>query len=100
MKQKLSLCGSLMVASLALFHAPDSAHAAAFTPGNIVVLQYGDGTGALGNFSTNIFILEFTPGGTPVQTIAIPTSGPSVMSGSGNTTSEGFLARSTNGSLL
>jgi hypothetical protein len=78
--------------------------AAPFIPGNIVVLQAGDGTAALGNGATPQFVLEYLPGtinqGGPVQTIAIPTNGPSRLLIAGNATSEGHIAISLNTSNL
>jgi hypothetical protein len=100
MKINLKKIGSL----LALCGLAASAHAAAFTPGNIVVMQYGDGSLTLSSTSAPMSVLEFLPStasqSSPVQTIAIPTSGGSVMSGAGSATSEGFLTRSTNGGFV
>lgn len=76
---------------------------AALTPGNLVVVQVGDGAGSLGSAATASFLKEFTLGGSLVQTINMPT----VASGlnqaltlSGTATSEGFLTLSANGQFL
>src|SRR5262249_6112923 len=42
----------------------------AFTPGNLVIVRRGDGTSALGNPNTLVFLDEYTTGGTLVQSIA------------------------------
>src|SRR5262245_3225160 len=81
-----------------------TALAAPFIPGNIVVLQAGDGSAPLGNATTPQFVLEYLPGtlnqAGPVQTIAIPTNGPSRLLIAGNATSEGHIAISLNQSNL
>jgi hypothetical protein len=76
---------------------------AAFTPGNIVVVRVGDGTSTLTNTGNAVFLDEFTPTGTLVQSIAMPTT----VSGtnkqlilSGTATSEGMLNRSVDGRYL
>ncbi len=52
-----------------------------FTPGDIVLLQVGDGTT---QYSTEapVFLVEYTPGGQLVQTVAVPNT--EVVGGSGN----------------
>lgn len=76
---------------------------APFTAGNLVVVRVGDGSAALTNAATPMFLEEMTTAGTPVQTVAMPT----VTSGSqrrytnsGSATSEGFLGLSVNGRYL
>src|SRR6185436_14574756 len=76
-------------------------HGAAFTPGNLAVLRVGDGgVTTLANNATNLFILEYTPGGSLIQTISIPASGATALTMSGSATSEGALMRSPNGRWL
>lgn len=79
------------------------AAAAAFTAGNLAVYRVGDGAAALTGTGNAVFIDEYTPGGTLVQSVALPTS----VSGSnkpliagGLTTSEGLLTRSADGKCL
>src|SRR5262245_40670816 len=71
-----------------------------FITGNLVVLQSGDTTAALSSAASPQFVLEYLPGtanqGGPVQTIAIPTNGPSRLLITGNATSEGHIAISLN----
>ena len=47
---------------------------AAFTPGNIVIYRVGDGTSSLVNTGNAVFLDEYTPSGTLVQSIALPTA--------------------------
>jgi hypothetical protein len=71
-----------------------------FTIGNLVVVRVGDGTAALSNASTAVFLDEYTTGGTFVQAIALPTAASGSnqpFTTSGSATSEGFLNLSTNG---
>lgn len=78
-------------------------NAAQFTPGNIVVLRLGDGSGALAGTGTPVFLDEYTTAGTFVQSIAIPTttSGANLRClMSGTSTSEGFLGLSVDGRYL
>jgi len=76
---------------------------AQFTMGNLVIYRVGDGSAALASTGAAVFLDEYTPTGTLVQSIALPTS----VSGnnkrvvaSGSATSEGSLTRSTNGLYL
>ncbi len=77
--------------------------AAAFTPGNLAVCRVGDGAAALSTAATATFIDEYTPSGTLVQSIAMPT----VVSGanlrltiSGSSAASCNLTRSTGGNYL
>ena len=71
-----------------------------FTAGNLVVIRQGDGSAALSNASTAVFLDEYTTsGGSRVSSVAMPTSasgGNAPLTQSGSATSEGFLSRSTN----
>ncbi len=82
---------------------------AGFTPGDLALLRVGGtaangaGGSALTNSSTAIFIDEYTPTGTYVQTLALPTAasgGNNPLTLSGTATSEGELNLSTNGLFL
>ncbi|GAB3585813.1 IPT/TIG domain-containing protein [Hymenobacter daeguensis] len=90
------------VAAMALLW-PAVASAAPFTPGNIVVARVGDGTATLGSTATAVFLVEYTPAGTVVQTIALPTTATSpqrALTASGTSTSELALTRSADGQYL
>lgn len=80
------------------------AHAAAFTPGNIVAVRVGDGGAPLSATSTRVFLDEYTPAGALVQSIALPfvsVSGSSrALTLIGNAASEGYLSRSLNKAML
>jgi uncharacterized protein len=93
---------------LRYLHAPSwvnvpSVHAAAFTPGNLVIYRVGDGSGVLGTAATAVFLDEYTTSGSFVQTIALPTavSGANKrLTAVGNATSEGLLTRSVDNQYL
>ncbi|MEQ1573000.1 MAG: ExeM/NucH family extracellular endonuclease [Vicinamibacterales bacterium] len=77
--------------------------AAQFTTGNIVVYRVGDGAAALSSAGTAVFLDEYTPTGTLVQSIAMPTTASGLnfpLVASGSATSEGLLTRSADGSYL
>jgi len=99
---KKFLFGFIPACMLALAYHGE-VRAAAFSPGNLVIVQAGDGSAALNGNATTTFLKEFTTAGTLVQTIALPT----VASGlnqpvtlSGTATSEGFLTLSVDGQYL
>jgi hypothetical protein len=78
-------------------------YTAPFTPGNIVVVRLGDGSGALSNAGVTVFLDEYTTSGMLVQSVQLPTS----LNGankrfvnSGSATSEAFLTLSPNKQFL
>ena len=81
-----------------------NASAAPFIPGDIVVLQEDDGSVATSTAASPVFLLEFLPSTAnqvvPVQTISIPTTGSSRLTQSSGSSSEGFIARSTDSSIV
>ena len=82
---------------------PEMAPAAPFTPGNVVVVRIGDGTAALTSAATPTFLVEYTPAGVLVQTIALPTAAAgtnSMLTNTGTSTSDAMLTRSVNGAYL
>jgi hypothetical protein len=75
----------------------------AFTPGNLIVVQRGDGSVNLGSSGYLVFLDEYTPGGTLVQRIAMPNldSGSThALLLSGQNGAEGLLNRSADGYFL
>ena len=81
--------------------------AGSFTAGNIVVYRVGDGSGALVQTGNPVFLDEYTPSGTFVQTVALPTSvsganQPLVaQGGSGNGSAiEGLISNSSDGQYV
>lgn len=58
--------------ALLVFFLLGSLYSAPFTPNNIVVLRIGDGSAVLSNAGTMVFLDEYTPAGTLVQSIQLP----------------------------
>jgi hypothetical protein len=82
---------------------PALALAAPFRPGNIVVARVGDGSVVLSTSAAAVFLDEYSPGGTLVQTISLPTSvrgNNRILTAAGNATSELSLTRSADGHYL
>ncbi|WP_052732300.1 IPT/TIG domain-containing protein [Hymenobacter terrenus] len=82
---------------------PSLASAAPFAPGNLVVVRIGDGSAALTSAATATFLLEYTPAGVLVQTIALPTAAAgsnSILTNTGSSTSDALLTRSADGRYL
>lgn len=85
------------------FATPLKVKAAGFTAGNLAVYRVGSGTGSLVSTGNPVFVDEYAPDGTLVQSLALPTtaSGSSKQLIAGGTaTSEGLLTRSANGQYL
>ena len=85
-------------AALFLFAAVAQAQ---FSPGDLVVLRDGTGSGALSSAGTAIFLDQYTttPSGY-VNSLAIPSSGSSALVNSGSAASEGGLNLSGDGQYL
>jgi hypothetical protein len=80
-----------------------SALAGPFRPGNIVVARVGDGSTALSNAAAAVFLDEYMPNGTLVQSVPLPTSvsgNNRSLTAAGNATSELALTRSADGRYL
>ena len=76
---------------------------AAPTPGNLMIYRVGTGAGSLVNTGNAVFLDEYTTSGVFVQSIPVPTvaAGPNrPLIASGTASSEGQLARSTDGQFL
>jgi predicted extracellular nuclease len=76
---------------------------APFTAGDLVIYRVGDGTSGLVNTGSKVFLDEYTPSGTLVQSIAIPSSAIGAnnsLIASGTATSEGLLTLSGDGKYL
>ena len=92
-----------MVVLTSLLLAGASVFAAAFTAGNIVVCRVGDGSAALTSAATPVFLDEYTPTGTFVQTVNMPmvVSGANqILTAAGTSTNDCAITRSSNGSYL
>ena len=73
-------------------------HAAAFTPGNVVIYRVGNGVGSLVNTGNPVFLDEYTSTGSLVQSIPLPTTasgGNFPLIASGTASSEGLITLST-----
>ncbi|MDW8310353.1 MAG: hypothetical protein RMK20_13345, partial [Verrucomicrobiales bacterium] len=68
------------------------ATAAPITPGNLIVYRVGDGTAALSAAAAPVFLDEYTPSGSLVQSIALPTTGAAALTAVGNATTEGIMS--------
>ncbi len=76
---------------------------AVFQGGDLVVLRVGDGSSALVNTGDPIFLDEYTPSGTLVQSIAMPTMDDGTnhaLIDSGVATTDGGISRSADGQYL
>jgi hypothetical protein len=83
-----------------LVFSPTFAHAAAFTAGDIVVYRVGSGVGALSTAAAAVFIDEYSPTGTLMQSIPMPTTGSGALTANGTSTAEGIISRSDDGRYI
>jgi len=93
----------LVFALLAAVALPGPGSAAGFSPGNLVVLRAGDGSGALSSAATAVFLDEYSPAGTPVQSLTLPTTASGNnkrLTVAGSSTNDGALRRSVDGRYL
>lgn len=86
---------------------PVTAHAtggvSAFTPGDLVVYRVGDGTAALGSSAAPVFMDEYGPSGTLVESVPLPTAAAGAaneFTDSGAAASDGELTLSPDGRYL
>jgi hypothetical protein len=77
-----------------------SAKAGTILAGDLVVYRVGDGSAALGTNATPVFLDEYTPAGTLVQTIPLPPSGTDSFTAVGTATTEGIITLSQDKSTL
>ena len=100
----LFVLGLLITVAVSFVLLSRNAQAAAFTSGNLVICRVGDGGSALGSAATAVFLDEYTTaGGSPVQSIAMPTvvnGSNKRLTASGSATSEGLMTLSTDGNYL
>jgi hypothetical protein len=104
LRRGISFCSAIVTI---LVTCVSFAHAGAFTAGNIVVYRVGDGVAALTNNGNAVFIDEYTPAGSFVQAVALPTTAsggnhPLIAQGATGSGSaiEGLMATSTNGQYV
>jgi hypothetical protein len=82
----------------ALALVSSAAFAAPITAGNLVLVRSGDGSAALSGVATAVFIDEYTTSGTLVQSFSLSTAGAPTFALTGNSTTEGVLSLSQDGS--
>ena len=83
--------------------APAASAASGFTAGDIVVYRVGDGTTALSGSAAPVFLDEYSPSGTLVQSVPLPTAASGTnnpLVASGSASSEGLLSLSSDGRYL
>lgn len=108
MRTPLRVLGATVAAAVAAAVAlpllsPTGAQAAGFTGGNLVVYRVGDGGPALNNSAAKVFLDEYSPTGTLIQSIPLPTSasdGNLPLTATGQSRSEGLIARSADGRFI
>ncbi len=74
-----------------------------FAAGNVVIYRVGTGSGSLVNTGNPVFLDEYTPSGTLVQSVALPTAASGAnkpLIASGTASSEGLLSRSADKRFL
>jgi hypothetical protein len=92
-----------ILAGAALGLAVPAAAASPFGAGDIVVYRVGTGSGSLTSAGTAVFLDEYTPSGTLVQSIPLPTTASGAnkpLVDSGTATSDGQLTLSADGEHL
>jgi hypothetical protein len=75
----------------------------AFTPGDLVVYRVGTGSAALNGNAAPVFLDEYSPSGTLVESVPLPTATSGAnkpLVASGTASSEGLLTLSGNGNCL
>lgn len=91
----IAAAGSAMLAS--------AAWSAPLTPGNVVIYRVGDGSAGLVNTGVAVFLDEYSPTGTLVQSIPMPTTASganNALFASGTASSEGLISRSADGQYI
>lgn len=99
--KKLAYASLLGMASILL--SPLAVHAAPIVAGDIAVERIGTGAAALSSAAQTVFIDEYTPAGSFVQSIAMPTTtvgAQNTLTESGTATSDGMINLSADGKYL
>src|SRR6188768_3089298 len=93
--------GKAFLAIVALLGMAAVTSAALITPGNFVVYRVGDGTApTVASNAAAVDLLEYSSAGTLVQTISMPASGAAAFTDNFNTTSDGVLQVSSDGTYI
>ncbi|MSU60114.1 MAG: hypothetical protein EXS35_18415 [Pedosphaera sp.] len=91
---------TLSLGVMALGLVVNQASGAAIAPGDLVIYRVDGGGVALGNAATSVFLDEYTVTGTLVQSLAMPTTGATALTAVGNSTTEGVISRSQDGTTF
>jgi DNA/RNA endonuclease G (NUC1) len=92
-----------LAAAAAVFAFTFSLQAAPFTAGNVVVYRVDGNGAALNSSATRVFLDEYTPAGTLVQSIALPTTAAlpqRACTASGTASTEGAMSTSPDGQFI
>ncbi|WP_151084539.1 Ig-like domain-containing protein [Nocardioides cynanchi] len=108
MRTRLRVLGATVTTAVVAVAVPlvtsSQAHAARFTGGDVVVYRVGSGGASpLTNAAAPVFLDEYAPGGSLVQSVALPTTaaeGNARLTASGQSRSEGLIDRSADGRFL
>ena len=95
-----TLITSLLLSVFAVLLFAHTSPAAEITAGNAVVYRVGTGAASLGSLATAVYLDEYTSAGILVQSIALPTTGSNAVTAVGNSTTEGLVSRSQDGTKL
>ena len=92
---------STLALTAAIAAVPLSTHAAAITSGDVLIYRVGTGAAALGTTAAAVFLDEYSPSGSLVQSIAVDSaSATGAVTAVGTATSEGIITASTDGTKL
>ncbi len=107
MRTRLRVLGVATAVATAAVVVPlvtsSQANAARFTGGNVVVYRVGTGAAALSNAAAPVFLDEYGPTGTKIQSVPLPTTsteGNTRLTASGQSRSEGLIDRSADGRFI
>src|SRR4051812_49075020 len=100
MRRNLFRTTSLALAGLAVWLSIPTVSAQPVVPGDLIIYRVGDGAAALSTAAAAVFLDEYTPAGTFVRSITVPSTGSSAQTATGNSTTEGIISRSQDGSHL
>ena len=95
--------GSLVLGIAVLPSLAQAASSSAFTAGDLVVYRVGDGSSSLGSGAAPVFLDEYSPSGTLVESVPLPTSASGSnheFTDSGSAGSDGLLTLSGDGRYL
>ena len=92
--RKIAVISATLLSSLAISQGQS------FFPGNLAVLQVGNGSATLTSAGTGIYVDQYATSGSLVNQFPIPSTGANQLVTSGSAASEGGLSLSANGQFL